>query len=160
MATLPKTPEILTKIRVHYFDTDAAGVVHNVAYLRFVEVARCDLAEALGWSLKEMAERGPVPVVVWTEIRYEKPARLGEVVQVVARLTSLERASFSVEFLILSEQGGRLAWCRQRLACVDLAAKKPARLPESWRKTYPELVGKPFRAHKEVVSDFPENPKV
>ncbi|CAF0699950.1 acyl-CoA thioesterase [Candidatus Methylacidithermus pantelleriae] len=150
MPGLPKIPESLTRVRVHYFDTDAAGVVHNLAYLRFVEIARCDLAECLGWTLREMGSGRVVPVVVWTEIRYEKPARLGDDLLIRARLVSLERASFGIQLEIVSvETGQRLAWCRQRLACVDLLQGKPARTPQAWREAYPELLGRPFRTGKD-----------
>ena len=38
-------PRIQTEIQVMFFDTDCGGVVHNIAYLRFVEIARTLLAE-------------------------------------------------------------------------------------------------------------------
>ena len=38
-----------------FFDTDLGGVVHNIAYLRFIETARTRLAAQLGMELKEMA---------------------------------------------------------------------------------------------------------
>ena len=41
-------PRIRTEIQVMFFDTDCGGVVHNIAYLRFVEIARTLLAEELG----------------------------------------------------------------------------------------------------------------
>ena len=33
-------PRIRTDVQVMFFDTDCAAVVHNLAYLRFIEVAR------------------------------------------------------------------------------------------------------------------------
>ena len=47
-----------------FFDTDCGGVVHNLAYLRFVEIARTLLADQLGLPLAEMAETRKYPVVV------------------------------------------------------------------------------------------------
>ena len=41
-------PRIRTDVQVMFFDTDCAAVVHNIAYLRFIEVARTLLAEQLG----------------------------------------------------------------------------------------------------------------
>ena len=41
-------PRIRTELQVMFFDTDCGGVVHNIAYLRFIEVARTLLAEKLG----------------------------------------------------------------------------------------------------------------
>ena len=41
-------PRVRTELQVMFFDTDCGGVVHNIAYLRFIEVARTLLAEKLG----------------------------------------------------------------------------------------------------------------
>ena len=49
------TPRIDTEVQVFFFDTDCAGVVHNIAYLRFIEIARILLAESWGMSLAAMA---------------------------------------------------------------------------------------------------------
>ena len=49
----PRTPRILTEVQVMFFDTDCAAVVHNLAYLRFIETARTLLAEQLGISMGE-----------------------------------------------------------------------------------------------------------
>ena len=50
-------PRIRTEVQVMFFDTDCAAVVHNIAYLRFIEIARTLLAEDLGLGLKQMATR-------------------------------------------------------------------------------------------------------
>src|SRR5271170_439154 len=97
---LPPAPRITVPLEVYYFDTDAGGVVHNIAYLRMVEIARSQLAAALGWSLGEMSRTGLVPVVARTEIDYLKPARLGDRLTVAAELTRLEKIRFLIRFEI------------------------------------------------------------
>ncbi len=71
-------PRIRTEVQVMFFDTDCGGVVSNIAYLRFIEIARTHLAEELGLALVEMAERRTYPVVVRTEIHYRRAAKLGD----------------------------------------------------------------------------------
>ena len=44
-------PQAEREFTVYFFDTDAGGVVHNLAYLRWVEAVRTDLAEKLGWGI-------------------------------------------------------------------------------------------------------------
>ena len=61
-------PRIRTEVQVMFFDTDCGGVVSNIAYLRFIEIARTLLAEELGLPLAQMAETKEYPVVVRTEI--------------------------------------------------------------------------------------------
>src|SRR5215470_10890538 len=93
-------PRIRSEVQVMFFDTDCAAVVHNIAYLRFIEVARTLLAEQLGMGLVAMAETQVYPVVVRTEIDYRKPARLGDKLLVCGRLASVERTRFWVAFEI------------------------------------------------------------
>ena len=71
-------PGIRTNVQVMFFDTDCGGVVSNIAYLRFIEIARTHLAEKLGLAVVEMAQKETYPVVVRTEIDYRRAARLGD----------------------------------------------------------------------------------
>src|SRR5436309_10684523 len=71
-------PRIRTDAQVMFFDTDCGGVVHNIAYLRFIEIARTLLVEQLGLTLPEMAATQKYPVVVRTEIDYRRAAKLGD----------------------------------------------------------------------------------
>jgi YbgC/YbaW family acyl-CoA thioester hydrolase len=118
-----------------FFDTDCGGVVHNIAYLRFIEIARTLLAEELGLGLSDMAENKKYPVVVRTEIDYRKGAKLGDTLLVEGWLDQLERVRFWCAFRIVRTRDEALiAECRQMLALVEMPAAKLLRLPEAWEK--------------------------
>jgi YbgC/YbaW family acyl-CoA thioester hydrolase len=128
-------PRIRTEIQVMFFDTDCGGVVHNIAYLRFVEIARTLLAEELGLGLAQMSETQKYPVVVRTEIDYRKGAKLGDRLVVEGWLDQLERVRFWCAFRIVRPQDEALiAECRQMLALVQLPDAKLLRLPDEWEK--------------------------
>ncbi len=134
-------PRIETEVQVMFFDTDAGAVVHNIAYLRFIEVARTLLAEQLGMRLATMADEKKFPVVVRTEIDYRRPAKLGDKLVIDGWLDRLERVRFWCAFRIVRPADGALiATCRQMLAIVEMPAAKLLRLPEDWdrfRETEP-----------------------
>lgn len=92
-----------------FFDTDSGGVVSNIAYLRFIEIARTALTEELGLRLSEMDHTKQYPAVVRTEIDYRRTAN---------------------ESLI--------AECRQMIALVQMPEGKVARLPKDWGKYGPD----------------------
>lgn len=138
---LPEHPELTVPVKVYFYDTDAGGVVHNVAYLRLIEQARSELAEHLGWSLAEMGQ-GACPVVARTEIDYLKPARLGDALEIRGRLLEAGRVKFVLAFEVRRPLDGALiARCRQEMVTVDLASGRPLRLREDWRTRWPESVG-------------------
>ena len=128
-------PRIRTELQVMFFDTDCGGVVSNIAYLRFIEIARTHLAEELGLALVEMAERRTYPVVVRTEIHYRRAAKLGDRLLIEAWLDRLERVRFWCAFRITRPDDNVLiADCRQMLALVEMPEGKLLRLPEHWEK--------------------------
>src|SRR5450631_4481886 len=109
---LPAVPRLTVPLEVYYFDTDAGGVVHNIAYLRMVEIARSQLAASLGWNLGEMNRTGLVPVVARTEIDYLRPARLGDKLLSTAELIRLEKVRFLIRFEIASAEKPELIFIR------------------------------------------------
>jgi YbgC/YbaW family acyl-CoA thioester hydrolase len=139
--SLPAIPRLTVPLEVYYFDTDAGGVVHNIAYLRMVEIARSQLAASLGWTLEEMNRTGLVPVVARTEIDYLKPARLGDQLLVSAELIRMERIRSFMRFEITSAKQPELVFirCIQTMVTVQLPGGRPQRVPQAWRDAYPEL---------------------
>lgn len=123
-----------------FFDTDCAGVVHNIVYLRFIEVARTLLAEQLGMGLVEMANSQVFPVVVRTEIDYKRSAKLGDQIVVHGWLESVERTRFWCGFEIRRPADDVvIATSRQMLAVIQMPAGKPVRLPPDWAERFAHL---------------------
>ncbi|MDR1305472.1 MAG: acyl-CoA thioesterase [Verrucomicrobiales bacterium] len=137
---LPEHPEINLPLTVYFFDTDAGGVAHNVAYLRMVEIARSELAAKLGWSLKDMST-GECPVVARTEIDYLRPARLGDELHLHSRLAGMEKIRFYIETVITrAADGAVICRCRQTMVTVQLATGRPRSLRKDWRARWPRLI--------------------
>ena len=128
-----EAPRISTEVQVMFFDTDCGAVVHNIAYLRFIEIARTLLAEELGMKLAEMAGSQRYPVVVRTEIDYRRAAKLGDRLRIDGWLDRLERVRFWCGFQIhrLADET-LIAECRQMLALVQMPEGKLLRLPGEW----------------------------
>ena len=126
-------PRIRTDVQVMFFDTDCAAVVHNIAYLRFIEIARTHLAEQLGLGLADMAENKKYPVVVRTEIDYRRAAKLGDRLAIEGWLDRLERVRFWCAFRIVRPADETLiAECRQMLAIIQMPEAKLLRVPDEW----------------------------
>src|SRR5258708_30978762 len=129
------SPRIRTQVQVMFCDTDCGGVVSNIAYLRFIEIARTLLAEELGLALTEMAENRRYPVVVRTEIDYRRPAKLGDQLVIEGWLDRVERARFWCSFQILRPvDDAVVAQSRQMLAVIQMPAGKLLPLPDDWGK--------------------------
>jgi len=127
---------IATTETVLFYDTDCGGVVSNIAYLRYVERARCELFEALGLALAEMPATGVFPTVIRTEIDYLAAATLGDRIEVRAKLGSVGRVRMECEFeLVRSDSENKTVFvrARQTVALVQMPSGRPRRTPEEWR---------------------------
>jgi YbgC/YbaW family acyl-CoA thioester hydrolase len=70
-----------TKIRVRYKDTDCMKVVYYGNYLTYFEVGRVEFLRQQGLAMSEVDRRIHLPVVE-ALVRYRKPARLDDLLEV------------------------------------------------------------------------------
>ena len=132
-----KGPRIETREQDMFYDTDAAGVVHNISYLRFIEKNRTLLGSELGLNYKEMADSGIYGAVLRIEIDYRRPGRLGEDLQVRGWLEEVNKVKFWCGFEIhRAGDNELLVSSRQELALVRMPEGKPTRLPADWKKYF------------------------
>ena len=119
-------------IRVYWEDTDAAGIVYYANYLRYFERARTEWLRGLGFGQEALRRDGVAFVVSETTLRYLKPARLDDVVDVSVDVVHLGQAS-----LHLAQQARRagdlLAEGTIRIGCVELRTFRPRRIPNDIR---------------------------
>jgi len=126
-------PRIEYEMPVMFFDTDCGGVIHNLAYLRFVETARTVMAGQMGMRLAEMAAEGLYPVVLRTEIDYLSPGKFGDRIIVRGGVSEVGRVRFWVEFeVVRADDGAVLTKSRQSLALIRMPGAKAERLPAEW----------------------------
>lgn len=121
---------------VVFYDTDSGGVVSNIAYLRYVEKARCQLFSQLGYPLAEMNETQIYPTVIRTEIDYRKPARLGDRLKIEARLESINKVRLDCAFAITAadcEDEQLFAETKQTVVLVKMPEGKPVKPPKHWK---------------------------
>ena len=117
-------------IRVYYEDTDAAGVVYYANYLRYLERARTEWLESLGFPLAAFEREHCVAFAVHrAEIDFVRPARLND--RIAVSVEARDRAACR---LVVAQQvlrdGETLVEATIALACVDPLRFRPARIPK------------------------------
>lgn len=116
-------------VRVYYEDTDAGGVVFYANYLRFLERARTEWLRSIGIEQDQLrTELGIIFVVVSCNVRYRKPARFNEQLDVTVQIGERRRSSLTFEQQVL-RNGELLCDAEVRAAAVDHQTFKPRPLP-------------------------------
>jgi len=122
-------PGFVWPVRIYYEDTDAGGVVYYANYLRFFERCRSEWMRSLGYGQRELLERDHVLfVVAGAQIRYLRPARLDDVLQIDASIVH-RYASYVVFEQCARRDTELLCRARVKVACVDAASMRPSRVP-------------------------------
>lgn len=122
-----------------YYDTDCGGVVHNLAYLRWVEEARTKMASHIGIDWARLAkEEGQHTVLVSHEVHYHSPAFLADDIRISGCVERVEKSSIFFLFEIRRVENDKLCvTVRQRLALVQMPQGRPCRIPAHWHELAP-----------------------
>jgi acyl-CoA thioester hydrolase len=118
--------------RVGFSDTDAQGVVYYGRYMPYFDLARVEYHRHLDMLQAEPGDRQFVMRAMTVE--YHAPARFDDLIEVEVRIPRIGRSSVTYEFAAYLE-GSRLAvTATQTLVLLDLAERKPFRVPDWWRE--------------------------
>lgn len=60
--------------KVQYYETDRMGIVHHSNYIRWMEEARIDFLEQIGWDFEKLEEMGIFSPVTAVECQYKASA--------------------------------------------------------------------------------------
>jgi acyl-CoA thioester hydrolase len=126
------TPFVAT-MRIYWEDTDAAGIVFYANYLKFFERARTAWLRGLGFGQESLRrDAGLAFVVTETRLRYRRPARLDDVIDVSVAVVHLGQASLEIAQQA-RRAGELLAEGTIRIGCVELGTFRPCRIPNEIR---------------------------
>lgn len=120
------------ELRVYYEDTDASGVAYHANYLRWFERARTEWLRERGVSQERLRlELGIAFTIADLSVRYRRPARLDDALEVRTRITARKRASleFAQQLFHAAAPEELLAEMELRVACVDVTNFRPKGLP-------------------------------
>ena len=129
-----------TKLRVRYKDTDCIKVVYYGNYLTYFEVGRVEFLRQQGIPISEVDQKVHLPVVE-AGVRYVRPARLDELLEVRCWVSERKRASFRFAYEVLNEAGETVATGFTLHACWDPATSRMIALPP-WLQTIMPIVAR------------------
>lgn len=121
--------------RVSYYETDRMGIVHHSNYIRWFEDARVDFLEQAGFSYKKMEDMGIMIIVLGASCEYKNPARFGDRIVVIPKITEFNGFKMTVSYRIINTDDGLLLAVGETKHCFTDSALKPVRT----KKDYPEI---------------------
>lgn len=77
-------------IKAQFFDVDSMNVVWHGNYIKYLETARCELLDEIGYNYEAMKNDGFAFPIVKLDIKYAKPVFFGDEIEVEAILVEFE----------------------------------------------------------------------
>ncbi len=116
--------QIERQIVVPFFDLDPMQVVWHGHYVKYLELARCDLLDQIGYGYQQMFDSGYAWPIIDLRIKYAKPLRFEQKIRVRAKLVEWEYR-LKVSYAIFdSDSGERLTRAHTCQIAVDLATEE------------------------------------
>ena len=124
-----------TIIEVPFFDLDPMNVVWHGNYIKYVEVARCNLLDKIGYNYDDMRNDGVMYPIAKMEMKFIKSAIFGQKIVVKAILDSIE-PSLDIRYEIKDSVTGEMLFKAKTMQIgVDFHSKNSIyEAPERFRK--------------------------
>lgn len=84
------------KHKVAYYECDGMKITHHSNYVRFMEEARIDLLDKLGYGYEKMESDGIASPVINITCNYKKPTKFQDEIEI--DISVLEMTTFKIKF--------------------------------------------------------------
>lgn len=96
-----------TEIEVQFFDVDSMRVVWHGNYVKYLEVARCELLKLFNYNYLEMEASGYVWPIVDMRLKYVASAKLSDFIIIQASLIEYE-SRMKIEYVVKDKTSGKV----------------------------------------------------
>ena len=118
-------------VELRFADLDAYGHVNNAVYFTLLETARTKLFHD---RFIEFMKQSLLFLVVKAECEYKLPIELKDVVIITLEMARVGNSSFDIHYELHNGNGKVFGLAKTVMVCYDGKAKKPTRIPESFKQ--------------------------
>ncbi|MFV0465296.1 MAG: acyl-CoA thioesterase [Lachnospiraceae bacterium] len=128
-----------------YYETDQMGIIHHSNYIRWMEEARMDLMDQMGFTYKEMEELEVISPVLSVTCEYKSMVHFDDTVVIETKMTSYNGIKMTLEYRMTDKRTGELRTLAKSEHCFLNRSGKPISL----KRIYPEIDTKFFTFSEE-----------
>lgn len=95
--------------KVQYYETDRMGITHHSNYIRWMEEARSDFLEQLGWPYERTEGDGLLSPVLSVSCEYHEHTTFSDQIRIEIKIRKLTPVKFTVGYEMYHVGTGHLA---------------------------------------------------
>ena len=96
------------KHKVAYYETDKMGVTHHSNYIRWMEEARVDFLDKIGFSYKKLEDMGAISPVSGVECEYKISTQFDDVVEIQVEVFEFKGVKLTFKYTIIDTKTGKV----------------------------------------------------
>lgn len=88
--------------KVQYYETDKMGITHHSNYIRWMEEARIDFLDELGWGYDKLEELGVSSPVIGVECQYKKSTTFGNTIGIEVKVIEYNGVKLTIKYIMIN----------------------------------------------------------
>ena len=121
--------------KVHYHETDCMGITHHSNYIRWMEEARVDYLDQVGYGYARMEREGILSPVIGIECQYKHATTFDDEVAIRVEAAEFRGVRLVIRYEMTRVSDGALVLTGKSTHCFTTPEGKPIIL----KKRFPEL---------------------
>jgi acyl-CoA thioester hydrolase len=121
--------------RAKYYETDQMGIIHHSNYIRWMEEARLDFMDQLGWGYRAMEESGMMSPVLAVSCEYKGMVRFDDTVCITVKVKEYKGVRLTLSYRIIDKNSGEIRAVGESRHCFSNREGRPVSL----KKYLPEF---------------------
>ena len=123
---------------VKYYETDRMGITHHSNYVRWMEEARIDFLEQIGWGLDKIEAMGIVSPVAAVSCKFKQSTTFPEKISITVDLEEVRGARLKLAYKMVNSSGQTVLEAHSENCFTD-ASGKVLRLDRRFPEFYQAL---------------------
>ena len=111
--------------KVQYHETDKMGITHHSNYVKWMEEARIDFLDQLGYGYARLEQEGVSSPVTGIEGHYKRPTTFGDTVSIQVRVEEFKGVRLSIRYLMTNSGTGEVVFEGTSQHCFVNCEGKP-----------------------------------
>lgn len=121
--------------KIQYYETDKMGITHHSNYIRFMEEARVDWLDKIGWSFAKLEGMGLTSPVLSVKCEYKKSTTYSDIILIKLSLDSYNGIKMKIKYEMTNKETNEVVAIGETQHCF----LNDKGFPIIIKKSYPEF---------------------
>lgn len=91
--------------KVQYYETDRMSFTHHSNYIRWMEEARIDFLEQIGWNYEKLEDIGIISPVIAVDCQYKESTTFADIIDISVAVEEFKGIKLKLKYDMTNQEG-------------------------------------------------------